>query len=182
MHIRKTKMDDLDQVCQIYKDAQEFMRENGNPGQWGNMHPPRDLIIEDIHAGKSYVCVNESDGEIVAVFYFAIEADPTYAKIDGSWKNDEPYGVIHRIARAPNARGAGTFCMEWCYTQHNNIRIDTHKDNEAMIRSLNKLDFSFCGIIWIESGDERLAFQKGFQKVFNKCKNISLIVDICLFL
>lgn len=160
MYIRKTTMDDLDKVCRIYKGAQEFMRSGGNPEQWGNVHPPRELIVSDVHAGKSYVCVDEQSGEIVAVFYFAIEVDKTYAKIDGQWLDDEPYGVIHRIARSRTGKGAGSFCLEWCYEQHNNIRIDTHKSNEQMINLLKRLEYSYCGIIWIENGDERLAFQK----------------------
>jgi len=160
MYIRKTELRDLDEVCQIYRDAQEFMIANGNPDQWWNVHPPRELIVNDIHAGKSFVCVNEESGEIAAVFYFAVETDPTYAKIDGAWLNDEPYGVIHRIAANKTAKGAGTFCMDWCYRQHNNIRIDTHNDNEPMKGLLKKLNYSYCGIIWIENGDERVAFQK----------------------
>ena len=159
-YIRKTTIDDIDKACEIYKFAQGFMRDSGNPEQWGDVHPPRVLIEKDVHAGTSYVCVDEESGEIVAVFYFAIEVDKTYAKIDGQWLDDKPYGVIHRIARGRNGKGAGAFCLEWCYEQHNNIRIDTHKDNEPMIKALEKLDYSYCGIIWIENGDERLAFQK----------------------
>jgi len=162
MYIRHTTMDELDSVCQIYADAQKFMQQNGNSEQWGNVHPPRDLIVCDIHAGKSFVCINDDSGnsEIAAVFYFAVENDPTYTKIDGQWLNSAPYGVVHRIARSPNGKGAGAFCLNWCYEQHQNVRIDTHKDNATMISLLNRLGYTYCGIIWIENGDKRLAFQK----------------------
>ena len=160
MYIRKTKMDDLDDVCDIYSYARNYMKQNGNPEQWGDVHPPRDLIIKDIYAGKSYVCVDDDNG-INGVFYFNIEVDPTYAKIDGSWLNENEYGVIHRIAKAENAgKGTGVFCINWCYEHFNNIRIDTHKDNIPMVKLLEKLGFSYCGIIWIENGDERKAYQK----------------------
>jgi RimJ/RimL family protein N-acetyltransferase len=160
MKIRKTTMCDLNVVCDIYAAARDFMKLCDNPEQWGDVHPPRELIVEDIGAGTSYVCVDDDDC-VVAVFYFNIERDPTYSLIDGQWLNDRPYGVVHRIARARNAvKGIGAFCIDWCFEQCHNVRIDTHEDNVPMIRLLEKLGFIYCGIIWIENGDERRAFQK----------------------
>ncbi|MCL2401702.1 MAG: GNAT family N-acetyltransferase [Oscillospiraceae bacterium] len=158
MIIRKTTTADLDTVCRIYDEGRAIMRQSGNHEQWGGVHPPRALIEEDIRDGTSYVCVRGD--EILCVFYFNIERDPTYAKIDGAWLNDEPYGVVHRIARGFHAKGAGAFCLQWCFEQCGNLRIDTHSDNVPMRRLLDKLGFTYCGIIWIENGDERLAFQK----------------------
>jgi len=156
--IRKTTMRDLDEVCRIYAFAREFMRESGNMNQWQDGHPSRETVQGDIRNGKSYVYLNGND--IAAVFFFDTEPDPTYAKIDGAWLNDEPYGVVHRIARAENAAGAGALCIEWCFEQCGNLRIDTHEDNIPMRKVLDRLGFTYCGIIWLESGDERLAFQK----------------------
>jgi len=134
------------------------MQEVGNPEQWGDVHPPVDLVLQDIERELCYVCVTESG--IIAVFYYNIEVDPTYGKIDGRWLNDAPYGVVHRIAGKRNVPGVGTFCLQWCLEQCQNLRIDTHKDNAPMLSLLDKLGFSYCGIIWREGGDERLAFQK----------------------
>jgi len=86
--------------------------------------------------------------------------DSTYTKINGAWLSDAPYSVIHRIARAKNAKGIGAFCINWCLEKAKNIRIDTHKDNAPMLKLLDNLGFTYCGIIWLENGDERLAFQK----------------------
>ena len=158
MTIRKTTMEDIPAVMEIYAEARAYMRETGNPDQWQGNHPPQGLIEQDIQAGNSYVCVNNN--EIAAVFYFNIEEDPTYGKIDGSWLNDKPYGVVHRIARGSNGKGAAAFCMEWCFAKHPNIRIDTHRDNAAMLALLERLGFTYCGIIWLANGDERMAFQK----------------------
>jgi len=149
---------------QIYAEARQVMAETGNGNQWGDKHPPQQLIEADIAAGLSYVC-ETIDGEVVAVFYFDTTPDPTYAEIDGAWKNDEPYGVVHRIARAKKAqaKGAGAFCLSWCFEQVPNIRIDTHRDNVPMLKLLENLGYEYCGIIWLgELGDygERLAFQK----------------------
>jgi len=142
---------------EIYAYARACMKESGNPNQWFDNHPPKHLIEADIDAGHSYVCTNES--EVSAVFYFHIEAEPTYNKINGQWLNDEPYGVIHRIARGPLGKGAGAYAINWCFAQHPNIRIDTHKDNIPMLLLLKRLGFKYCGIIKIENGDERMAFQ-----------------------
>jgi len=156
--IRKTEAGELPAVLEVYAEARELMRESGNPGQWGDAYPPRELIESDIRAGKSYVCVE--NGEIAAVFYFAVERDPTYKRIDGEWLNDAAYGVVHRVARRRGAKGVGVFCVDWCFGQCGNIRIDTHRDNAPMRRLLAKLGFAYCGVIRLRDGDERLAFQK----------------------
>ena len=158
MPVRKTTLEDLPQVMQIYKYAQQAMAAYGNKNQWLPGYPPEDMIKNDIDSGQSYVY--EMDGKILAVFFFSTELDPTYTKIDGAWINDLPYGVIHRIARAENAKGAGEFCINWCLTQAPSVRIDTHKDNAPMLKLLRKLGFKHCGTIWLANGDERLSFQK----------------------
>jgi len=177
MEIRKTTNNDLEAVMEIYAYARAYMRENGNPMQWGDVHPPQSAIEEDIRTGRSYVITD--DDRIIAVFYFNVEEEPTYNKIEGAWLNNDPYGVVHRIAKAPrptnehvqNQRhtatqsmggsSVGAIALNWCIAQHPNIRIDTHKDNTAMLRLMDKLGFTRCGTIWLDDlGDERIAFQK----------------------
>lgn len=159
MEIRKTRPEELDEVMEIYAFARQFMEEHGNPNQWKKTNPPRERVEQDIRDGKSHVCVE--NGEILGVFYFAVEEDPTYKVIyDGSWKNPDPYAVVHRIASAGKVKGVGTFCMNWAYEHFANVKIDTHKDNVVMQNMLKKNGFSYCGIIYLENGEERLAFQK----------------------
>ena len=157
MKIRKSTPADLPAILKIYENARAFMRDSGNPTQWGNNHPPREAAEADIAHGESYVC--EKENEILAVFFFSTRPDPTYTKIDGAWPNNQPYGVIHRIARAKNAHGAGEFCIRWCQSQIPDIRIDTHEANTPMLNLLHKLGFTRCGIIWLENGEERVALQ-----------------------
>ena len=40
------------------------------------------------------------------------------------------------------------------------IKVDTHKDNISMQKLLRKNDFKYCGIIYLEDGSERIAFEK----------------------
>ena len=159
MLIRKTTAADVDAAAALYDSARAFMKESGNPNQWNGSYPNADNILVDIASGGSYVC--EDDGEIVAVFYFCIGNDPTYDKIyEGEWKCGGEYAVIHRIAVKHHGRGIADFIYARCFDMHPNLRIDTHRDNVPMQRSLSKNGFEYCGIIYLANGDERLAFQK----------------------
>lgn len=163
MEIRKTRPEELDAVMEIYAYARKFMAEHGNPNQWKQTNPPRERVEQDIAEGKSHVCVEGE--EILGVFYFAKEEDPTYKLIyDGQWQNLSEYAVVHRIASAGKAKGVGSFCMNWAYEQFSNVKIDTHRDNVVMQNMLKKNGFVYCGIIHLENGEERLAFQKGKLK------------------
>ena len=102
-----------------------------------------------------------ANGKMAGTFFFALEEDPTYLVIDdGSWLNDEPYGVIHRIAVAQPGQGLIAQIFDWSLAQCPNLRIDTHVDNAPMRRALEKYGFAYCGIIRIFNGDERIAFHK----------------------
>lgn len=158
MEIRKASMSDWEEIQKIYAGARKFMAEHGNAGQWGTTNPREELLMDDIAQGKLYVCTEKS---IAAVFFFAAEEDHTYRIIeDGAWLNDEPYGVVHRIASAGTVRGAASFCMNWAFRQMGNIRIDTHEDNIPMQNMLKKNGFRYCGKIHLENGEPRIAFQK----------------------
>ncbi len=158
--IQKTQPEQLEEVLTIYERARQFMAAHGNPRQWGTKNPPESRIRQDIAEGNSYVCM--FGDEIAAVFYYRWGDDPTYGFIDGgAWLNGKPYGVVHRIASRGNVKGAGSFCVNWAFEQCGNVKIDTHRDNVVMQNMLKKNGFVFCGIIYLENGDERLAFQKG---------------------
>ena len=159
MRIRKTVKEDLACICEIYENAKRFMRESGNPNQWNSGTPNIETARADMENGVGYVA--EENGEIVAVFMFSQDGEPTYAKIyEGEWLSDAPYGVIHRIAVKEQGRGIIGFCIDECFAKCQNLRIDTHRDNLPMQRALTKRGFRYCGIIYLENGDERLAYQK----------------------
>ena len=145
---------------EIYETAREFMHRTANINQWVNGYPSQKLIEEDIDAGHSFVVQNNS-GKIVGVFSFIIGEDPTYTKIyNGEWLNADEYVTIHRIASSGIEKGVGEACFKWSFTQISNVRVDTHRDNKVMQSILAKLDFKYCGIIYLHDGEERLAFQK----------------------
>ena len=145
----------------IYGAARRFMRESGNMHQWINGYPGREVICEDIDGERLYLCVE--GGEILGVFCYFFGDDPTYAKIyGGAWKNSDKYGVIHRIALSENAHGrhVAAFCFDFAFNKCNNLKIDTHRDNIPMQKSLQKNGFEYCGIIYLLNGEERLAYQR----------------------
>lgn len=163
MIIRKSKIADLPKIMQIYDRARQFMAENGNPNQWGNdKYPSIDLIKQDIKSEKSYVC--EENGDIVGTFFFDFGKDiePTYEIIEeGNWEDHSAYGVIHRLASNFTTKGIGKKCFEWAYKQSNgHIRVDTHKDNKPLQNLLKKLEYKYCGIIFVRNNSPRLAYEK----------------------
>ncbi len=159
MYIKKAVMGEIDVIMSIYESARKFMRANGNGEQWGDRHPPRELIEKDIRRQKLRVCMD--GGEIACVFYYNIEDDPTYRVIEnGAWLDDGPCGVVHRIASAEGGKGAAAFCLNWAFEQAGNLRIDTHEDNKPMRGLLEKLGFVYCGTIYVLNRSPRMAFQK----------------------
>lgn len=159
MEIRKATFADLPTILSIYQAARSFMRQNGNPNQWGDHHPAPELLEKNIADGNLYVCT--ADKEIAAVFFFRIGSDPTYEIIhNGQWLNDKPYGVIHHIAVAAQSKGIAGFCFDYALSQCPNIKIDTHADNLPMQRCLTKNGFHPCGTIFLPNGDPRIAYQK----------------------
>lgn len=160
MQIRKTKIEELPILLEMYEDARRFMKENGNPNQWRDTEPKEERVRQDIEDGDSYVCVEEN--QIVATFFYKIMDDPTYQVIvDGKWLDDSTYGVVHRITTNRKTKGAASFCMNWAMEQSGgHIRIDTHEDNIVMQKLLNKLGFQHCGTIFVANGDKRWAYEK----------------------
>ena len=159
MEIRRTTEEDLPRVLELFAGARAFMRQNGNPTQWGDSYPAPDLILEDIRSGGSHVCLDE--GRIVGTFYFAPGPDPTYSRIEGgSWLQDSPYSVVHRVVSDGSRKGIASFCLQWCAAQQPHLRIDTHRDNIPMQKTVEKNGFVRCGIIFLANGSERLAYER----------------------
>lgn len=158
MEIRLATTADLPTIMNIYETARQTMRNNGNRSQWINGYPKRELIEDDISREASYLITSE--GAAHAVFMFAIENDPSYDVIEGSWLNDEPYGVIHRIGSDGTLRGVLAAAVEYCMAMCDNIRIDTHADNAIMRHVLEKAAFTQCGTIYCHDGTPRIAYQK----------------------
>lgn len=157
---RATLPDDAEEIMAVFSAAKDIMRQSGNACQWAGDYPSLDVVQSDIEKDGGHVVVEA--GRIVAYFAFLPSPEPTYAKIyDGEWLNDvSPYHVVHRIASFPDVHGIFKCVMDFCFENDTNIRIDTHRDNHIMRHNIEKYGFAYCGVIYLASGDERLAYQK----------------------
>lgn len=158
--IREAKPSDISAIMLVMEAAKKIMRSSDNMHQWGDGYPSEAVIYSDMEKHGGFVI--EDEGCIVGYFAFLPSPDPTYSKIyDGAWLDDtQPYHVVHRIASYPEAHGIFSSIMNFCFSHDANIRIDTHKDNHIMQHNMIKHGFTYCGIIYLANGDERLAYQK----------------------
>ena len=158
--IRRATESDLPRVLQIYAAARAFMKRSGNPTQWGDRHPAPDILQEDIRQSRLYV-VSDPDGRIWGCFVMMSGPDRTYQVIEqGSWRQDAPYGVLHRVASDGTKTGLVAMCISFAAQQYSYLRIDTHKDNLPMQRAVEKLGFVRRGIIYVEDGTPRIAYDR----------------------
>jgi hypothetical protein len=157
MYIRKAEISDLTKIMKIYRTAQDFMIESGNPNQWGHFYPKRDLIKEDIIKGNCYLVCDDAGPH--GVFALLNGNEPTYEYIEnGNWLNDDEYVTIHRIASDGTAHGIFRCAINYCKNVSNNIRIDTHKNNLIMQSLIEKNGFCRCGRIYVADESPRIAY------------------------
>lgn len=167
LQVRLGKKEDITRLNEIYATAREFMRATGNPNQWKNTNPTEEQVLEDIELGRCKVIYDETG--IHGVFALCQGEDPTYEYIEGGqWLNNEAYVTIHRIASDQTRRGIFRVAMDECKKYADNIRIDTHKDNAVMQRTLEKYDFQHCGVIYLANGEPREAYQWAKRNIQDK--------------
>ena len=158
MHIRKASGKDLNDIMDIYAAAQDFMIESGNPYQWGHSYPSRNLIENDIEGGNCHlICDDDVPHGVFALFR---GDEPTYQYIEnGQWLNNDEYVTVHRIAGDGKAKGIFRCAISYCKGMTDNIRIDTHEDNEIMKKLIERNGFEKCGRIYVANGSPRIAYQ-----------------------
>ena len=158
--IRPATEADLPAVLPVFEAAKAIMRADGNLEQWGAPGFPGDaLLLHDIARGGGYV-IESAKESIVAYFALLPSPEPTYDYIDGAWLTDEPYGVIHRIASYPDVHGIFSAIIDFAAARYPRLRIDTHRDNRIMQHVIDAAGFTYCGIIWLADGTERLAYER----------------------
>lgn len=164
---------DMTDIMKVMEAAKGIMRSSGNMHQWTGGYPSEVVIMSDMERGGSFVVVE--DDRVIAYFALLPSPEPTYDKIyKGEWKDDvQPYHVVHRIASYSDSCHVFRDIMDFCFAVEGctvsgcslspkcrNIRIDTHRDNTIMQHVVTQYGFSYCGIIFLANGEERLAYQK----------------------
>ena len=167
MRVRRTQNTDVEVLMALFDEARGTIAALGID-QWQNGYPSREVIEADITREQSF-CV--TDGErVVATFAVLLDGEPTYDRIfEGAWLTDDSrdYLAVHRVAIAVAMRGRGLAPMILEHVAdraramgRRSLRIDTHRGNVVMRRMLEKNGFVYCGIIYLENGDERVAYEK----------------------
>lgn len=161
MILRKTKINDIPRVMEIINQAKAYFKDNGID-QWQDGYPCQSSIETDIANNEAYVL--ENNRQILGTCMVTIQGEPTYRQIDGQWKTDLDYICVHRIAVDANYKGSGLASIMLdqvvaMYPQYHSLRMDTHENNLSMQRLLQKYGFDFCGIITLQSGALRRAYE-----------------------
>lgn len=159
----RARPEELDICCAIIDSGRKFQREQGFI-QWSDEYPGRELLLDDIRAGKGYLL--RVNGRAAGYLCMDFDGEPAYREIRGAWRLEEPYAVIHRMAVSEEFRGKGLADMafglagELCLKKGiGYMRADTDYPNKRMQHILEKNGFVLCGEISYESGD-RLAYDK----------------------
>ena len=167
MKFSKSSHSDLKSIMNIVSDAQVYLASLG-VDQWQDGYPDKSLILEDIYNSESYI-VETEEGILLGTAMFTTKPEPTYTFIDGKWLTgkDAKYGVIHRMAVGESYRSMGIakFIVGECEQilkecKITSMRIDTHEDNIGMQSLIKKLGYIYCGVIFLDNGNKRLAFEK----------------------
>ena len=166
MVFRKTIIEDIFSVLEIICQAQKYLKQK-NINQWQNGYPNEQSLLEDIQ--KEYSYVMEKDGVVIGTMAIVFDGEPTYENIyEGNWKTEGvSYVTLHRVAVHNDWKGQGIAkamieeVIELCKKYKiESIRIDTHRENLSMQNMMKKNGFDYCGIIYLEDGAERLAFER----------------------
>ena len=165
MIFRKTEEKDKKQVISLWREAQAYFREQ-EIDQWQDGYPDEACLDLDVAKGSSYVL--EDAGRVIATAFISFDGEPDYLHIEGKWITDGPYGVIHRVAVAGEAKGRGLAgrlveeAVAMCRERGvQGLRVDTHQDNRSMRRMLTKNGFTYCGIIRLtRDGAPRVAYER----------------------
>ena len=161
--VRKAFIDDLPVMLEIYARSRQFMKEQGNESQWGlpspgkKLWPSEEALKVNIAAGTQYVlefrleagserALNAASVTVAATFCYTRGHDPLYDTIyDGTWPDNDDYGVLHMMASSGAVRGVGQAVFAWTLEQCPTLRIDTHPNNRPMRSLLEKSGFVYCG-------------------------------------
>lgn len=164
LEIGLLKEEDQYQALAILEEARASFKAQGID-QWQGDYPGLEDIIADRKAGQGLVLKKGS--LVLATAALCPGPDPTYGVIDGAWRWEGPYGVIHRLAvsQAHKGRGLATYFVNALAGRLLSqgidlIRTDTHRDNHAMQALIRTSGFSYAGVIRLEDGSPRLAYER----------------------
>jgi GNAT superfamily N-acetyltransferase len=167
MILRKGNTSEANVIWNILQEAIEQRKLEGSR-QWQDGYPNEQTVDDDIAKGYAYVLVDEN--LVLAYVALIFDGEPAYEVIEGKWLTHGDYVAVHRVATSNAAKGKGVatrllqllepFCLE---RKVHSIKLDTNFDNPAMLKILNKLNYTYCGEIFFK-GASRKAYEKIVMK------------------
>ena len=169
-NIKKAQLNDLNEIMIVINSAKKYLKNQGL-SQWNlpNGYPDENALKNDILNNNCYILLNKDD--IIGTMSIIFTPDENYEEIyDGSWLTNNSYVSIHRIAIREDYhnKSIGKLMLDLAETiaKENNIKsikIDTHKDNIPMQKTLIKANYTRCGVIILKNNPSdklRDAFEK----------------------
>lgn len=158
--IRKALYEDIGTILAFVEQSRSLMRRNGNDAQWGNGYPGDADIRKDIADGIGHII--EQEGSAKGYFALLTTPEPTYSYIeDGQWLDDTtPYATLHRLCSDGTLRGMAEAAFGYSEQRCTTLRADTHRLNRTMLHILQQRGYSRCGVVHMEDGSPREAYQK----------------------
>lgn len=162
MIFRKATAADIDTIERIIRAASARLGAAGID-QWQRGYPNRQSVEQDVAAGVGMVLALGE--EILAYGAVIFTGEPAYNNLTGGkWLTHGEYAVVHRLCVSEIFVGMG-FAKQFMLAAEAmaaervpSIRIDTHPDNKIMQRMVERLGYTYCGDVVIES--RRLAYEK----------------------
>ena len=152
--IKLAKMSDLNDILNIITIAKKYLKDQGSL-QWNqdDGYPQEIDMINDIKNEACYIYL-END-EIIGTLSILTTPDENYQTIDGCWLTNGQYASIHRIASKYHKKGIGYKMLleaEEIVKEKNiySIKIDTHKINIPMTKTIIKCGYTYCGVITLK--------------------------------
>ena len=162
MKLRKARQSEAEICYQCIEDARAYHKSLGFE-QWHPDYPTRQTILDDIDRNIGFVFADENG--VVGYCCIIIGEESAYRAIDGAWKTDRPYAVVHRMAFCRGARGHGLsseafeLIKAFCLSNHiDAIRADTQDENKVMQHILAREGFEYCGLVQFDGGP-KLAYE-----------------------
>ena len=168
--LRLATINDIDYVMEIISDAKKYLKDQ-NSLQWNQPdgYPRKEDLLKDINNKSCYVYIENN--QIIGTMSIIYEPDENYDVVyEGAWNYNEPYASIHRIAtlNSHHHKGIGKKMMilaEDVIKSNKTflIRIDTHKNNIPMKKTIESSGYNYCGIIKLKRSNEdnlRNAYEK----------------------
>ena len=162
MDLRTARPEEAETCYQCIEDARAYHKLLGFE-QWHPNYPTQQTILDDIAQNIGYAFTDDTG--VLGYCCIIFGDEPAYYEIDGSWKTDRPYAVVHRMAFSRKARGSGLSKEAWdlikdlCLSnQMDAIRADTQEENKVMQHILVREGFEYCGLVQFDDGP-KLAYE-----------------------